>query len=161
MLNAGCIHSALFLLLAFQNWQLNFWSFYVLLSIIYPNCTCMQSLLVPYSFFFFFFFLSLCCSRRHLSRCKHFSNGPRSQVPVCLNFIECTDLVVNGKMFVHSEWQFPLYIQKVSVIGINSYNFLHWSESTMFHYYCLHIRKIHTISLKELNKDFSRLHCNI
>ena len=50
-----------------------FWSFCILLSIICPNCTCMQLFLVPYSFFVF------CCLRRRLSRCKNCSKG--SQVP--------------------------------------------------------------------------------
>ena len=51
--------------------------FCILLSILRPNCTCMQLFLVPYSFFVF------CCLRRHLSRCRRCSKG--SQVPACLN----------------------------------------------------------------------------
>ena len=56
-----------------SSWVLFFWYFCILLSIICPNCICMQLFLVSYSFFVF------CCSRRHLSRCKHCSKG--SQVP--------------------------------------------------------------------------------
>ena len=61
------------LLPALQNGSWSFWSFCILLSIICPNCECMQLFLVPYSFFVF------CCSRRHLSMQKLCSKG--SQVP--------------------------------------------------------------------------------
>ena len=47
----------LFLPLALQKWQLGFWSFCILLSIICPNCACTHLFLVPHSFFVF------CCSR--------------------------------------------------------------------------------------------------
>ena len=60
-------------LLLLQNWQLDFWSFCILLSIICPNIV----ILVPYSFFV------VGCLRRHLSRSKHCSKG--SRVPVSLN----------------------------------------------------------------------------
>ena len=66
------VSSTLFLLLAFCKWQLGVWSFCIL-SIICPNCTCMQLFFSPYSFFVF------CCWRRGVSRCKHCSQG--SQVP--------------------------------------------------------------------------------
>ena len=67
---------ALLLLPALQKWQMGFWSFCILLSIICPNCACIHLILVPYSFFEF------CCSRRRLSSCKHCSKG--SQFPACL-----------------------------------------------------------------------------
>ena len=44
-------------------------------SRICPNCTCMQLVLVPYSFFVF------CSSRKGMSMCKHHSTaakGPKS-----------------------------------------------------------------------------------
>ena len=69
------MHSTLLLLPALQIQQLGFVSLCILLSIICPNCACTQLFLVPYNFFVF------CCSRRHLSRCKHCSK--RSQVPAC------------------------------------------------------------------------------
>ena len=52
-----------------------FWSFYVLLSIIFSYCTCIKLVLVPYTFFVF------CWLRKHLSRYKHCSQG--SQIPAC------------------------------------------------------------------------------
>ena len=55
------------------SWIFFFLVFSIFLSIICPNCTCMQLFLVPYNFFVF------CCSRRGLSRCKPRSKG--SQVP--------------------------------------------------------------------------------
>ena len=67
------VTDTLFLLPPLQKWQLGFWSFCILLSIICPNCACMQLFLVPHSFFVF------CCLRRCLSRCKHCSKV--SQVP--------------------------------------------------------------------------------
>ena len=67
--------------------------FCVLLSIIFPSCTCMQLFLVPYSFFVF------CCSKRDLSRCKHCStaaNGPRSQTYL-IPPRDSTPLFLSGK----------------------------------------------------------------
>ena len=52
-----------------------FWSFFILLFIICPNCTYMQLFLVPYIFFVF------CCSRRCLSMCKNCSKGPQVSGP--------------------------------------------------------------------------------
>ena len=74
----GGMLRTLFLLPAIQKWQLSFWSFCILLTIICPNCTCTQLFLVPYSLFVF------CCSRRHSSRCRHHSKGSQLPVPVCL-----------------------------------------------------------------------------
>ena len=51
VLFAGILPRTLLLLPASQKWQLGFWSFCILLSIICPNCTGMQLFLVPYSFF--------------------------------------------------------------------------------------------------------------
>ena len=74
----GGMLSTPFLLPAVQKWQLSFWSFCILLTIICPNCTCTQLFLVPYSLFVF------CCPRRHSSRCKHRSKGSQLPVPICL-----------------------------------------------------------------------------
>ena len=63
------------ILLLLQNWQLDFWSFCILLSIICPN----TAILVPYSSF------AVGCLRRRLSRSKHCSKG--SWVPAGLNSI--------------------------------------------------------------------------
>ena len=52
VLCAGNMHSTLFLHLPLKKWQLGFWSFCILLSIICPNCSCMWLLLVPYFFYF-------------------------------------------------------------------------------------------------------------
>ena len=60
--------------------------FLYLLAHNWPRRTCLQLLLLPYSFFFFFFVF--CCSRRCSSRskhCSHCSKCPRSQVPACLS----------------------------------------------------------------------------
>ena len=92
---AGGIHITLLLLPVLQKWQLNFFVFCILLSIICPNCACTQLFSVPYSFFAF------CCLRRCLSRCKHCSaaaEGSRSW-PVSAassTFLDSTlDLVIS------------------------------------------------------------------
>ena len=56
---------------------LRFWGFfYILLPIVCSIFSCTQLFLVPYSFFVF------CCSRRGLSRCKHWSHYSKgSQLP--------------------------------------------------------------------------------
>ena len=76
VLSAG-EHCILVLLPALQKQQLGFCFFCIFLSVICPNFTC--SCFVFYSFFVF------CCSRRHLSRCKHCCK--KSQVPASLNNI--------------------------------------------------------------------------
>ena len=76
----GCMCNIPVLLPAFQKWQLGFWSFCVL-SIIHPNCTYTLLFLLPYSFFVF------CCSRRHLSRCKHCKKGPQVPARLTLNMV--------------------------------------------------------------------------
>ena len=75
----ACVQGACTVLLSLQKWQLDFWSFCILLYIICPNRTYVQLFLVPYSFFIF------CCLRRHLSRFKHCGKG--LQVPVPSLFI--------------------------------------------------------------------------
>ena len=62
-----------------------------LLSRICPNCSCTQLSLVPYSFSVFY------CSRRGMSRCKHWSiaKGPRSQ-PVSFPRERLYTLVLKG-----------------------------------------------------------------
>ena len=68
--SAGCVQfparapDALLLLLALQKKAWAFWSFCILLSLIWLNCACRQLFSVPYSYFVF------CCWRRCLSRCK-------------------------------------------------------------------------------------------
>ena len=79
MLCAGTMHSTLVLLPAaffcFPLLRSGSWifGFSISLSIICLNCTCTELFLVPCNFFVF------CCSRRHLSRCKHEAKGARSQ----------------------------------------------------------------------------------
>ena len=86
VLSAGGMLSTLLLLPApcFCSWLFRsgswvvFWSFCISLSIIYPNCTCTQLILVPYSFFV------LSCLGRRGDVCPGASpaaKGPRSQVP--------------------------------------------------------------------------------
>ena len=71
VLSAGDVRSAQVLFPVLQKWQL---CFYILLSIICLNCTRVQLFLV-YSCFVF------CCSRRRLSRYKHFSQGSQVRSP--------------------------------------------------------------------------------
>ena len=61
----------------FRSGRWVFWSLCYLLPQIFPNCTCVQLFLVPYSSFVF------CRSRRGASTCKHCSKG--SRVPACLS----------------------------------------------------------------------------
>ena len=74
--SARGIHSTLLLLPALQKWWLSNLVFLYLLSRLRPYCTCRQLFLALCTFFVF------CCLRRHLSRCKHSSQG--SQAPACL-----------------------------------------------------------------------------
>ena len=86
--------STLLLLPVLQKWQVGFfWSFCILLSIICPNCQCMQLFLVPYCFFVF------CFSRRCLSRCKHCGKGSRVSGPSLSHAV-----VEKRKRRLHSPW---------------------------------------------------------
>ena len=71
--SAGGTCSTLLLLPALQKWQLGFWSFRILFSVICTYCACTQLFSLPYRFFIFY------CLRKRLSWGKHCSKG--SQVP--------------------------------------------------------------------------------
>ena len=87
VLCAGRMFGTLPLLLVHQKWQLSFWSFYILPFILCPNWKHTVT-------FSPLWFLCICCSRRHLSRCKHCSQG--SQVRACLKALWWTVLSVPG-----------------------------------------------------------------
>ena len=61
------------LLQALRKWQLSFWFFCVLLSIICQNCTCTQLFLVLDSFFVFFLL------KETVVQMQQMAPGPRSQ----------------------------------------------------------------------------------
>ena len=152
MLSAGCMHSTLF----FPGFSELAFELLVLSYSIVHNLPQLYMHAVIFSSLELFFFLSFCCSRRHLSRCKHFNNGPRSQAPVCLNFVDYTDLVVNGKMFFHPEWKFRKWgwLELILVIPYTEMNQSCITTSVP-------IEEYFTQSLKKLNKYLSELHCNI
>ena len=65
------MHRTLLLLLALKKWQLGFWSFCILLSIICPNCTRMWLFFFPY-FLYFVAWGDICLGTSMIAK------GPRS-----------------------------------------------------------------------------------
>ena len=72
VLCAGNMHSTLLLLLALKKWQLGFWSFCILLSIICPNCSRMWLFFFP-CFLYFVAWGDICLGTRTIAK------GPRSR----------------------------------------------------------------------------------
>ena len=104
VLSAGGVLSALLLLLALQKWQLGFWSFCILLSIICPNYACTQLFLVPYIFFVF------CCWGDICPGASTAAKGPRCQLVYCTSYWMFEDTDLASVLFWIPQFFIPIHL---------------------------------------------------